>query len=121
MWWNCLTKTLPKKLFVQLHKTNKTLIFSSKMGKNDEKSNEIHDFLGFWLTKSITNEGTPDWIDDSEDCCEEEIIRRGDDGFAAANTIQTKLKADCTTAEIDVRSDNLKIKLSGWGWYNVSF
>ena len=77
--------------------------------------------MGFQLTKSITNEGTPDWIDDSKDCCEEEIIRRGDDGFDAGTTIQTKLKGDCTTAKIDVRSDNLKIKLSGWGWYNVSF
>ena len=24
--------------------------------------NERHEFLGFWLNKSITNEGTPDWI-----------------------------------------------------------
>ena len=29
--------------------------------------------MGFRLTKSISNEDTPDWIDDSKDCCEEEI------------------------------------------------
>ena len=90
-----------------------------KMMKN--LLNAIHEFVGFWLTKSITNEDRPDWIDDSKNCCEEEIIRRGNDGFTMGDTIQTKLKADCTTAEIDVRSDNMKLRLSGWGYYNVSF
>ena len=74
----------------------------------------------FRLTKSITNEDPPDYLDTRKDCCEEEIIQRGETGFHGGNTIQTKLHADCTTANIIPESAKLKVRLSGWRYIYVS-
>ena len=76
--------------------------------------------MGFWLTKSITNEGLPDWLDTRKDCCDEEIIRRGDNGFDKGDTIETTLRSDCTTAKINVETDNLRVRLAGFYYYYVS-
>ena len=75
----------------------------------------------FRLTKSITNEDPPDYLDTRKDCCEEEIIQRGDNGFKGGDTIQTKLSRDCKTANINPESAKLKIRLSGWEYIYVSY
>ena len=76
----------------------------------------------FRLTKSITctDEDAPDYLDTTKDCCEEEIIQRGDYGFNAGDTILTKLSRDCTTANINPESAKLQIRLSGWDYIYVS-
>ena len=74
----------------------------------------------FRLTKSITNEDPPDYIDTTKDCCEEEIIQRGETGFEGGNTVQAMLSRDCKTANIHPESAKLKVRLSGWRYIYVS-
>ena len=47
----------------------------------------------------------------------EEIIHRGEDGFSSGDIIETMLNKDCTTAVFNAKTDNLRIRLTG---FNVS-
>ena len=72
----------------------------------------VCEIIGFWLTKSITNEDSPN--PRIRVCCDEEIIRRGEDGFSSGDIIQTMLNKDCTTAVFNAKTDNLRIRLTGF-------
>ena len=62
-----------------------------------------------------------DHLETTEECCEEEIVKDGDEGFHAGDTLDTKLNKDCTTATANINPENatIKLRLSGWHYSYV--
>ena len=54
------------------------------------------------------------------DCCEEEIVKNGIDGFNGGDIIENKLKK-CSTFMTSHINDMLEAKLTGWGEKEVRF
>ena len=47
------------------------------------------------------------------DCCEDEIVKNGDDGFDSGDTIESKLE-NCAKFVFAPTIDNLTVTLTGW-------
>ena len=52
------------------------------------------------------------------DCCEDEIVKNGDDGFDAGDTIESKFE-NCAKFALAATFDNLTVKLTGWNELTV--
>ena len=67
---------------------------------------------GFYIFAKICKINTTD-------CCEDEIVNNGDDGFSAGIILQTRLQ-NCTDFMISPREEDFTIKLSGYNEQEVS-
>ena len=69
---------------------------------------------GYYIFAKICKANTTD-----SDCCEDEIVNNGDDGFDAGIILQTRLQ-NCNDFRISPREEDFTIKLSGYNEQEVS-
>ena len=60
----------------------------------------------------------PGYLDSTETCCEEQIVKDPKAGFYKGDTISHTFNWDCTDAYIV--SDDMTLRLTGYEKYNVS-
>ena len=69
---------------------------------------------GYYIFAKICKANTTD-----SDCCQDEIVNNGDDGFDAGIILQTRLQ-NCNDFRISPREEDFTIKLSGYNEQEVS-
>ena len=69
---------------------------------------------GFYVFAKICKENGIE-----NDCCEDEIVKKGDDGFSGGDIIESKFD-NCAKFALAPTLDNLTVYLTGWNELNVS-